>query len=375
MIENGRSSSTPSRRTIGWILVAAPTILLLILLLAGWSWLSSTITPVSDFLVEYPLPAPGDKPLNIVAEAPGKLWFTMPASNAIGSLIVTSTTDYRFDLYPVPTSNSTPYDLVFDHARDILWFTEKDANQIAYFEPAGENFVEYPIPTTGSVPTGIDLSQDGTLWFVEQNANQLARFDPGSELFSEFPYLTAGALLEDIAVSNPNSVWFTAPGLERVVRFVPDSNHFLSIPVSQGPGTDPFAALNLVIGSDGLPWVTAPDMNMIGLFVPGTLALWRWYDIPGSDPVIAGLDYSWDGFRHRLWFSESGSGHVGLLVLDATGKVVATRRHPMSSASSRPMGITVDSSEGVWIAEYEGKMIASWFPPYAYDTFVPLLFH
>jgi virginiamycin B lyase len=297
----------------------------------------------------------------------------MPIANAIGSLIVTSTMDYRFDQYAVPTPNSTPYDLVYDHDRDILWFTEQGANKIAYFEPDSENFTEYDIPTTGSAPAGIALSPDGTVWFVEKDANQLARFEPQGEIFSEFAYPLQDATLEDVTVSNSNSVWFTAPGVERVVRYVPDTGDFLSVPVNAGPGTEPFAALNVASGRGGHLWITAPDMEMIGLFLPGTTSLWRWYQLPGTNPVVAGLAYSWDGVRHHLWFTDSGTGHVGLLVIDVTGKVVATRRHPLSSANSVPIGIAVDVNQNVWIAEYESKMIASWYPPYSHGIFLPLL--
>jgi len=87
------------------------------------------------------------------------------------------------------------------------------------------------------------------------------------------------------------------------------------------------------------------------------------------------LDYSWEDELHHLWFTESGTGHVGLLVISASGNLVATRRLPLSSPSSMPVGITVDSSEQVWVAEYDGKMIATWRPPYSYNTFLPILFN
>jgi streptogramin lyase len=115
-------------------------------------------------------------------------------------------------------------------------------------------------------------------------------------------------------------------------------------------------------------------MDVIGLIVPGTMSLWRWYNLPGTDPVVAGLAYSWDGARHHLWFTDSGAGHVGLLVIDETGKLVATRRHRLSSANSVPIGIAVDANQRVWIAEYGSKMIANWYPPYSHDIFLPLLF-
>lgn len=348
---------------------------MLAFLLVGWAQAAQSSVPVSDFLVEFPVPSEAGNPLNIVAEDPEHIWFTMPLSNAIGSLIVTSTTDYQFEFFVVPTSDSYPYDLVYDHVRDGVWFTEHDANKIGFLDPSTGTFTETIITTPASAPAGIALSPDGTLWFVEQDANQLAHFDPENNILNEFLYPLSDGMLEDIAVSNPTNIWFTAPGIHRVVRYVPGTGDFLSIPVNDGPGTSSFAARRVVIGENGYIWVTAPDMNRIGLFTPGTTTLWRWYLLPAANAGLSGLAYSWQDGRHNLWYTENGTGYVGLIAIDVTGSVVAARRHALSSPTSMPIGIVVDSNEQVWIAEYGGEMIASWFPPYNYATFMPLLLH
>jgi len=369
----------PPQRYVLWFLVAAPTVILLAILLSGWSWTPESSSPVSDFLVEYPIPFVDGNPLNIIVESPGHTWFTMPEANAIGSLIVTSTIDFRFIFYQVPTTtNSSPYDLVYDHDRNVIWFTENEGNKIASLEPIGGTFTEYPIPTDESGPTGIALSPDGIVWFVERDANQLARLDPDAGPdgeFVEFAYPLQDGALEDIAVSNPNSIWFTAPGVERVVRYVPNSADFLSVQVNSGPGTDSFAAQNIVLDVGGHPWVTAPTMGRVGLLVPGTLTLWRWYQLPVPNAALSGLTYAWEDRRHQLWYSEGGTGHVGLFVIDITGTLVASRRHPLSTPSSEPVGIAIDSDQQLWIAEYESQMIASWLPPYNHDLFLPVLFN
>jgi len=365
-----------STRSFGLFLASIPAVILLILFLSGWSWPEEVSDTVSDFLVEFPILPEEGNPLNIVVQDPGHVWFTMPHSNAIGSLIVTSTTDYRFDYFVIPTSDSYPYDLVYDYVRDGVWFTEHEANKIAFLDPSTGIFTETIITTPASAPAGIALSPDGTLWFVEKNANQLANFDPDSNTLDEFSdSALEGGRLEDIAVSNPNSIWFSAPGVQRVVRYVPGTGDFLSISVNSGPGTPSFAAHRVVIGGDGRPWVTAPDMDRIGLFISGTLATWRWYELPAANVGLSGLDYSWIDGRHTLWYTESDTGFVGSIVINVTGSVVATRRHALSSPASMPVGIVVDSNEQAWIAEYEGEMIASWYPPYTHSSFIPVLFH
>ena len=371
-----------SIRYFGLFLASIPAVVLLILFISGWSWPDETSDPVSDFLVEFPILPEEGNPLNIVVQDPGHVWFTMPLSNAIGSLIVTSTTNYQFDFFVIPTSDSHPYDLVYDHVREGVWFTEHKANKIAFLEPSTGIFTETIITTPASAPAGIALAPDGTLWFVEQDADQLASFDPDSNTLSEFLYSLSGdiredvVMLEDVVVANPSSIWFTAPGVHRVVRFVPDTEDFLSIPVNSGPTTPTFAAHRVINGSSGQIWITAPEMDKIGLYVPGTTTLWRWYGLPAAaNAGLAGLAYSWHDGRHILWYTESETGFVGFIAIDVTGRVVAARRHALSSPSSKPIGIAVDSNEQAWIAEYEGEMIAAWYPPYNHASFLPVLSH
>ena len=376
-MKTGTSTNrTTVRRFSYWVLPLIPTVLLL--LLVSWSWPIETSEPVSDFLVEFPVPSPDGSPLNIIAEAPGKLWFTLPEVNAIGSLVVTSTVDYQFELFEIPTANSYPYDLVFDSGWGGVWFTEHEANKIAFLNAATGVFTETLITTASSGPTGIALSPDGTIWFVEQDANQLANFDPDSSTLDEFLYTTPDGLLEDVVVMDEDSIWFTAPGPDvndvyRVVHYVPSRMNFINIPVNSGPNTPSVAADKLAVGRPGHLWASAPSMDRIGLLVPGTTTLWRWYGISQTGAGIAGLAYSWEDGHHHLWYTASDKGQVGTLVIDATGTLVSIRRHGLSSPDSAPMGIAVDSNDQAWIAGFGSDVIAGWYPPYVHESYIPLL--
>lgn len=375
MISKRRPVKSHTVRAIGGVLLSGAAVILFIFFLVAWSRDAETADPAPGLLIEYPIPVIDGHPLNIVVEAPGRVWFTMPNANAIGSLVVTSTTDYRFNQYIVPTPNSTPYDLAYDHGRDAIWFTEQSANKLGYLDPATGNIAEYPIDTEGSSPTGIAVDPHGTVWLVEREGNQLAKFDPDGEIFSEFPYPWPGAAFEDIAVASTNRLWITAPGVMYVVRFDPDPGDFYSVPVNRGPGTEPFTALKLVVDEDRDPWVTAPDEDMIGLFDSGTMSLWRWYSLPGTNRGVTGLAHSKVGDLHHLWFTERSTGQVGLLVIDKTGSIVANRRHPLSSTNSMPMALAADANGQVWIAAFGSNLIAEWRSPYSRDVFLPLLNH
>ncbi|MFN2187752.1 MAG: hypothetical protein ACK2T3_03235, partial [Candidatus Promineifilaceae bacterium] len=129
----------------------------------------------------------------------------------------------------------------------------------------------------------------------------------------------------------------------------------------------------LVVGSTGHLWASAPDVDRIGLFVPGTSQLWRWYSLPETGAGIAGLAYSWENGNHNLWYTAGDKGLVGTLVISSAGNLTEVRRHALSSPDSMPIGIAVDSNETAWIAEFAAVKIASWVPPYTRPSFVPLI--
>ncbi len=359
-------------RTITGIILFTTALIMLVPLLVAWSSDSRRLAgPVSDFIYEYPIPNPDGNPLNIVVESPGRSWFTMPEANSIGSLVVTSTTEYRFQTYTVPTASSTPYDLAFDG--DVVWFTEQTANQIGSFDPDTETFSEYMVPTPDSLPAGISVADDGIVWFVEREGNQLGRFDPVAGTFTETLYTQADAALEDIDVAGTDNIWFSAPGVERIVRYLPNTGDFISVPVSTGPGQPFFEAVRVVIDSNGYPWVTAPSMDLIGRYTPGTISLWVWYPLPETGVEISGIDITYDSALNHIWFAESATGFAGVLTVNLFGQLVASRRFPLSTASSLPLGIAADMNGHVWITEYENSMIAEWRPPYFHSSLIPLL--
>ena len=61
------------------------------------------------------------------------VWYTLPAQNAIGNLVVTSPGVYEVHTYPMPMTDSEPYDIAF--AAGAVWVTEHLGNKIARFDP------------------------------------------------------------------------------------------------------------------------------------------------------------------------------------------------------------------------------------------------
>ena len=315
-------------------------------------------------LTEYPVPG---SPLYVSVEAPGRIWFTLPEQNAIGRLIVTSTTDYSVVTYTVLTPNSQPYDLKY--AGGVVWFTEMSGNKIGRLDPTNGAIAEFTIPTTGSQPAGIDVlaGNPTTVWFTERSGNKLGRLVVTSTTdytFSEYalPSQYSNAQPEDIFIESADSIWFTAPGVNRIGNLKP----------SIWPSQEPFAWVYTGGGSqpraikaDGTSaWFTEPNGNRIGQYFYTTITQLNWYTLP----LTASGPYDLVLHQGKVWFTESSGNRVGWLIPNPR-----QFREFGLPAGSAPKGLGVDGNGCVWVAESGRNRIAAWCPPYFRFVYLPLV--
>lgn len=351
-------------KRIGLILLSS-----LVFCLLGTGILFASPSASYPFFDEFPSKAP---PLNIINEAPGKLWFTSPMSNSVGLLIVTSTVDFKVQLFPVPTSNSEPYDLI--NYKGSIWFTEKKGNKLAKLDIATGSIQEFALPTASSEPTGIVAMSDGSIWLVERLGNRFVKFDPATSAFIEILYATANAHFEDLAVGPNGILWATAPNLDRVVSYEPIPNRFAN------HFTLPYGSpIQISVDPDNLPWITArsksgTNVDAIGVFAPGTLALWKWFSTPPEQNGVAGLFRRRVGSTNELWYTGNLSGNAGRLSasLDKSSGAALSVDLP-SSVNSKPWGVSVDGDNYVWVALQGTSRVVRWRPPYFYETFLPVI--
>ena len=328
-------------------------------------------TPAETFVDEFPLP--GD-PENIVVQAAGRVWFTMPETNAIGSLVVTSAANYTVKTYPLPNSGSFPYDLVFD-GDETIWFTQRHGNRIGRINVNSGQIQEYTIPTANSEPTGIDIGSDGRIWFSEHAGNKLGTFNPQTETFVERPYPSAGTMAEDVAVapggcgSGSGCVWTTSPAKNQVIAWVFNTQDFLpvtTVDLLSGVVAEPWHA---TIDAFNVVWMTTRAGNRVGRYAPGTITVWRWFTAPTANSNPTGIAYQFRANQQYIWFTEQASGKVGQLVLKATGDHLRLREYALpaasgQAASAEPDGIAADDQGYVWIADAGGQRILRWRAPY-----------
>jgi len=340
----------------------------LCLLLAFWASAAAHLSAASQAQPSVFTPyAVKASPRNLIAAAPGVLWFTMPAADSIGRLTVTagtigtvaSSVDY-FDL----AAGKSPYDLVLFNG--YLYFTALGSSEIGRLDPANGNVVYYAIPTAASEPTGITAG-GGYVWFVEREGDNLGRLDPTTGTIVEFTDKNSSdgnnvdmsdAQLESVAFS-PSGPWLTGPEFKTsVALFRPASQQFTSAPA--GASTVP---IDVAVDNTGEVWITGSGNDAIGRFALNTTNLWGFYDVPaGSGPD--GLFVTELGGFRQTWYTREEDGRVGRYQYQFNGTELSNVEAKLPAANSRPWGITVDTNGDTWIAVGGANQIVHWQSPF-----------
>jgi streptogramin lyase len=86
-----------------------------------------------------------------------------------------------------------------------LWFTETVANAIGRITPAGDDIIEFPLPTPNGAPFGITVGSDGNLWFA--GFDRIGRVTTAG-VITEFPIPTGNAEGRGIALGSDGNLWF-----------------------------------------------------------------------------------------------------------------------------------------------------------------------
>lgn len=337
-----------------------------------WQAQAEVITETVSFVVEYPLPAhvPDAQPHQIIASAPGHLWFTLPGANALGSLVVTTTVDFAFAIFDLPTTDSEPHDLVLDENAGVIWFTQRAADQIGRLEIGTGQIDEFPMPT-GSLPTGITLASNGFIWVSLPGTNQIARFDPSNETASFFNPPRANAGFTDIEEASNGLIWVVASADNRLVSYNPSNGVFVNVVVGDF-GSPPVAPYALVLQGN-TPWITVPSKGWLGRYSPGTLNLWFWYTTASSEGGATALAYRIVGDSQEFWYIQPSSNRAGRMLINSQGRVQQHYLAGLPTSNSDPRGIAVDANGHAWVTATQANAIVEWRPTYVFQTHLPVV--
>jgi len=226
---------------------------------------------------------------------------------------------------------------------------------------------EYVVPTLNSAPLAISVDKRGLVWFTESNASKIGVYDPKAESFREYVVPGVGDMW-GIAADASDSIWFTqyagkgsvnpggsiVPGGQgRIGRFDPSTMNFTFVDVP----TDGSFPMRLVSDSQGKLWFTEFLGNKVGVYDPATASLSE-YQVPTEQAGVADLAFDSHG---RLWFTEAYARKVGSF--DPVSKTF--REYPTGPGvllAVSPVGISVDESGYVWVADHGGNWVIRFDP-------------
>ncbi len=229
-----------------------------------------------SLLQEYQEPPNYSNPLFVAVDANGDVWFTEPATNAIGEFNPNTTV---FTQYPT-SKGSAPYDLLFDKNGNI-WFTEFTGNSIGFLNTQTGAVVETPVSTVPTDPYGITIDGKGTIWFAENRkfTERLGSFTPTTSGKITIEQHNVTSLQPHLLVADKaGNIWFSEAFSGAIGEYIPSTdttNHIivssLVCPVvATCTGTH---ISGIAVDKNGNIWFTDSLSGRVGYIVPATGAL------------------------------------------------------------------------------------------------------
>ncbi len=267
-----------------------------------------------------------------------------------------------------PTKNSDPVGITYDPNNGNVYFVEKAAGKIGWFNRSNPSSIQELVLPNASLaaPSGIIYDQmDGDLWFTEEGAHQISSFDPSTNTFNSTPFtLPNGTLPSAITLGSDGNLWFTESGVGLINMFNPSQDTF----AANGPYALPASSGNagtvingITAGPDGDIWFTAQGVGRIGWFNPSVIVTSPTpsnqigvFNTPNSSSAPSAITAGPDG---NLWYTETeGNGPIGV-AYDTKLQVSTPSNVTTSIAFS--LRVTVLYDTGLVDTNFNGNVTAS----------------
>ncbi len=203
----------------------------------------------------------GSSPFDLTFDANGNLWFTEFGTNDIGFLDPLTN---KVVENPIPTPASNPYGITVDR-HGTVWFAENAAGigQIGSFSPTRSGTIkitEYAVKVQR--PHMITTDKAGNIWFTGGFGGDIGEFQPRSA--NNVDYIVSqgtcpsssdcpGTHISGIAIDTQNNVWFTDANSQRVGYLLPTTGRIV-FQTLQGHNAHPYDGL--VVDNSDRVWFT-----------------------------------------------------------------------------------------------------------------------
>ena len=209
--------------------------------------------------------------------------------------------------FQIPTSNSGP-EAIISGPSNTFWFTEFAAGKIAELFGQNGTIHDFKANATGVEPASLAMDKQGRVWFSDTSGHgSIWMFNPDTNVFRRFNTITANSFPLSIFIDQANNIWFTEVTADKIGEILYPSYAMVEYPFPTGSGPAGVAHQD----GTSLLWVTETYANRIARF-------------------------------------------------NITDQSV--REFTPSQAMFSPVGIVLDQSNNVWIAEHGGSSVDEFFP-------------
>lgn len=155
-------------------------------------------------------------PYGITIDQQGFVWFTEASSSHIGRVDPTTSKISYFSM----KGSTTPLMEITADTHGVIWATSFSSGLLLSFNPKTSTFTPYYASSSGGL-YGIVTTPKGQVWVTIAAANAIARLDITTNRFVDYPIPSSGSLPLGVVVGANNSLWFTEAGVDKIGVLIP----------------------------------------------------------------------------------------------------------------------------------------------------------
>jgi virginiamycin B lyase len=255
--------------------------------------------------------------------------------------------------------NSQPNAIAVDSLGNV-WFTLGANNSIANLNPTNGTVREYVVPDSNSSMVSWGIVVDGrqsVVWFTDINSNAIWSFDISGRRFTEHALPNPHSSPYQLSEDGSGNIWFTELVGGRIGQITSQGQlkeygiPATSIPNFNGRSVGP---AGIAIAKNGAVWFAEAYVGAVGSFADG---VFHTYLLRGaSSPVGITLDSS-----NHVWLTQHGASYISELN-PATNATMTFSTSQIGVPTSLPYFIEADGHDNIWFNEHLGNAIGRFSP-------------
>lgn len=315
----------------------------------------------------------GGDPRFIISGPDDALWFTECTGNKIGRISTSGT----LTEYPVPTTGSCPSGITIVKPVALVGqpvpvgfqvvFTERSASKIGVLNSVDGNITETALPRATSYPEAITADSAGVVWFTETGTStysmdRLGSMDLATQTITEYELSNGGAMSSGIYAEADGTLWFAEMSATQGRIGMRQGQRSVECTVPSWEA-QPY---RLTIGPDGNLWFTEYSGGIARLTKP-----------TGTSPSCAGFSFTEfatpSSLSHPVEIitgphCATKEDTAGLWFTETRGNLACAdingniTEYPLGSGIS-PLGLALGADGALWFTEPSRGRIGRWQHP------------